>query len=343
MAKLIVGKNNVPKNNTKNGNTNKKSSKNKRPTYKKSSSVIAAEKAVNKWEKNKPDEYKSKYSQEIDKLLKNILNREKFEYNMNADPMYQQYRENYIQDGKKAMMDTIGQATALTGGYLNSYASSVGNQVYDEYLNEINDIALDLRDRAYEQYTDEGDKLLEDVTILRSLDGDAYDKYWDSVQRYYKDGEYLVDKLVSMSDAEFDAFLAQVEAWEEDRAFDFEKQKENNDKKQFKEEMAFKKQEAERNQANKDREYALAVRKAQQAAQNKTKTKTRTSSTKKSTGTSKSKTSSTKGAPVTYKEFYDRTGISSILTEGEFYSSPSVRKKYSTYQKYLKEMYERYG
>lgn len=355
IAKLIVGKQT-----TKTYNTNKKTS-NKRPEYEKSEAVISAENALNEWEKNKPGEYKSKYSDSIDQLLDDILNREDFTYNMNADPMYQRYRENYVENGKKAMMDTIGEATALTGGYLNSYAATVGNQVYDEYLNELNDIILALRDRAYEQYVDEGDKLIEDVTILRSLDGDEYERYWNSVQQYYSDGEYLIEKLVTMSDAEFEAFLADVDAWESDRAYTYQKEqddreynyrkekddrdyafakeKEENDKQEFQQKMDFEKSESERDQANEDRNYALAVKKAGSTS---SAMSSSSSSSKSSSSTQKRVESTTKDYPRSYNEFVDRTGVGSILTENEFYSSPSVRKKHSTYQNYLKVMYQYY-
>ncbi len=305
----------------------------KRPEYKKSNDVIYAENALKNWEKNKPGEYKSQYSDKIDAILNDILNREEFSYNMNADPLYQQYREQYIENGKKAMMDTLGQATALTGGYLNSYAATVGNQAYDEYLNELNGIALDLRDRAYEQYSDEGDKLIEDITILRSLDGDDYEKYLGRLEQYYSDGDYLLNKLVSMSDAEFEAFLAEVDAWESDRDYAYEKYQDALDRKEFEDEMAFKKAEAKRDQANADRDYALAVKKANSSS----------SSGSSSSKTKKSTESSTKVAPKSYNEFCDRTGISSILTEKEFNSSVYIREKYKNYQEYLEKMYAKYG
>ena len=309
----------------------------KRPEYKKSSELIIAENALANWEKNKPGEYKSQYSDKIDAVLQNILNREEFSYNMNADPLYEQYREQYIENGKKAMMDTLGQATALTGGYLNSYAATVGNQAYDEYLNELNDIALDLRDRAYEQYTDEGDKLIDDITILRSLDGDDYEKYLGKLQQYYSDGDYLLNKLASMSDAEFEAFLNEVDAWESDRDYAYEKYQDALDRKEFQEEMAFKKAEAKRDQENADRNYALAVKKANSSGSS------RSSGSSSSSSSKKKAESTTKVAPRSYNEFCDRTGITSILTSGEFNSSDYIKQKYKNYQEYLEKMYERYS
>ena len=299
----------------------------KRPTYKRSKDVENAEKKLDKWEKNAPKDYESKYSAEIDGILNDILNREKFSYNLNADPLYEQYRELYTQNGKKAMMDTVGEASAMTGGYANSYAVTAGNQAYHEYLDNLNEVALDLRDRAYEQYGDEGEKLFEDVKLLRSLDGDDYDKYLNNLERYYKDGEYLLDKLTAMSDAEYEQFLETVEAWENDRDFAFKEKTDALDREEFEKEMAFKKAEAERDQANADRNYNLSLQKLY---------------TSNSSSSTKKKTSEPISYPETYKEFCRATGYTGIMTETEYFAHNKVKSKYSTYKKYLEAMYKKY-
>lgn len=304
----------------------------KRPTYEKSKDILAAEKELQNWENNKPTEYESKYSEKIDAILNDILNRPDFSYDLSSDPLYQQYRELYVQNGKKAMMDTIGQATALTGGYNNSYAETVGSQAYQEYLNELNGIALDLRDRAYDEYQDEEDRLIDDVTLLRNLDGDDYEKYLGMLEQYYSDGDYLLEKLVSMSDAEFEEFLSEVEAWESDRDYEFKKYQDKLDRDEFEKEMAFKKAEAQREQANADREYSLALKKL--AA----------SKSQSSSSSEKKKDSKTTRYPQSYSEFCSRTGYSGIMTRGEFDSSSATRKAYKDdYLEYLKEMYDKYS
>ncbi len=297
-----------------------------RPTYEKSDQVKEAEKKLDNWEKNSPDKYESKYSAEIEQLLSDILNREEFSYNLNADPLYEQYRELYTQNGKKAMMDTIGEASAITGGYSNSYAVTAGSQAYHEYLNNLNDVAIDLRDRAYEQYGDETEKLFEDIKLLRSLDGDDYDKYLNELERYYKDGEYLLDKLTAMSDAEYEQFLHTVEAWENDRDFAFKEYMNELDRAEFEKEMAFKIAEAQREQANSDREYELALQRLY-------------SSRSSNSDTNKTDTIS---YPETYKEFCTATGYSGIMTETEYNAHEKVKEKYGTYKKYLKAMYKKY-
>ncbi len=315
--------------------------KNKRPVYKKSSDVEAAEKKLSDWEKNTPSEYESKYSEEINSILNDILNREKFSYNLNADPLYKQYQELYTHNGKKAMMDTVGEASALTGGYGSSYAVTAGSQAYQEYLNQLNGIALDLMDKAYEKYGDEGDKLFEDIKLLRSLDGDDYGKYLDQLERYYDDGDFLLKRLTAMSDAEYEQFLAEVDAWESDRDFEFKEYTDALDRAEaekefaFKQsqaetEMEFKKAEAQRDQANQDRDYELALKKLY------------SSGSSKSSESDKKKASQTINYPETYKEFCSATGNPGIMTESEYYAHDEVAKKYGTYKKYLKAMYKIY-
>lgn len=310
-----------------------------RPEYKKSQAVKDAENKLSQWENTKPDEYKGKYDSQIESLVNEILERDDFRYDMQSDPLYQQYRQLYTENGQKAMRDTVGQASALTGGYASSYAVTAGNQAYADYLDELNAIALDLRDRAYEMYSDEGDRLIEDVTLLRGLDGDDYEKYLDTLEQYYSDGDYLLKKLSQMSDGEFDAFLAQVDAWENDRDFDFKKLKDELDRQEFEQEMAFKKAEAERKQANEDREYRLAQEKlAVQRAAAASKTSSSSSASKKEKSTNEYTV-----YPTTYKQFVAMTGNGRIFTEDSFMKSTSARSKYGSYEKYLKVMYDKYS
>ena len=334
----IVGTNTWGKINSSGSSSTKKKSKSttsystssSRPTYKKSQSVKNAEKALSDWEKNPVGDYSSKYADEIDSILNSILNREEFSYNLNADPLYEQYRELYSQNGKKAMADTVGKVSSLTGGYGSSYATTAGVQAYDEYLSGLNDVALDLRDRAYNQYNDETEKMVSDVQLLRLLDGDDYDKYLDTLERYYKDGEYLLDKLTSMSDSEFEKFLAEVDAWESDRDYAFKEYQDAKDREEFEREMAFKKEEAKRDQANADRSYALALSRAN------------SSSSKSNSGKSKNKTEVNK-YPVTYKEFVLRTGYDGIMTKNEFDTNLGLKARYGSYKEYLYTMYKKYG
>lgn len=314
-----------------------------RPVYQKSESVLSTEKSLSDWEQNKPEAYNSKYSQEIENILNSILNREKFSYNINADPLYNQYREQYVNNGKKAMLDTIANATALTGGYANSYAVSAGNQAYNNHLNNLNEIALDLYDRAYSVYQDEGKINLEKLGVLNDLDKSDYSKYNDAVNNYYKNGEYLLKKLSDMSESEYERFLDEMKFYETDRDYNYQKYLDeleqqqfydelNFSKDKFSKELEFKKAEAERDQKNKDRSYNLSVSKRNSSGGSGSKNKTTGSTNTQATI-----------MPKTYQQFVYLTGNSGILTEREFYAKPSSKKEYGSYENYIKQMFYKYG
>ena len=106
------------------------------------------------------------YAGQLQGLLNQILNRPNFEYDLNADMLYQQYRDQYQRAGQQAMADTMGQAATMTGGYGNSYAASAGNQAYQQYLTQLNNIVPDLYDRAYKRYNQEYSDLMNQYSLL---------------------------------------------------------------------------------------------------------------------------------------------------------------------------------
>ena len=100
-------------------------------------------------EDSKPDAYVSKYDSTIDDLIDSILNREQFDPNSVYDTdLYKNYREQYMQQGNKAMRDTIGNISGMTGGYGSTYATAAGQQAYDNYLSQLGDKTLDIYDRV---------------------------------------------------------------------------------------------------------------------------------------------------------------------------------------------------
>ena len=99
--------------------------------------VADAKTAYEKAAGGMPGAYESTWQGQIDSLLNGILNREKFSYNQDADPMYRQYRDSYVTQGRNAMRDTMGQAAALSGGYGSSYAQTAGQQAYQNHLQQL--------------------------------------------------------------------------------------------------------------------------------------------------------------------------------------------------------------
>lgn len=105
------------------------------------------------WEKYKAADEKAKgYASQIE-------NRQPFKFDVNSDPMYEQLKDQYTQQGQLAMMDTVGNVSALTGGYGNSYAQTAGQQAFNQYMGQLNSAIPDLYKYAYAKWQNEGNDL----------------------------------------------------------------------------------------------------------------------------------------------------------------------------------------
>ena len=129
----------------------------------------------------------------LEDLYNQMVNREKFSYDLNADALYQQYKDQYTLQGQMAMMDTMGQAAAMTGGYGNSYAQSVGQQAYQGYLQQLNDVVPELYGMALDQYNQEGQDLLNQFSMAGTMYDNEYGEYQDALNNYWQNVGYHTD------------------------------------------------------------------------------------------------------------------------------------------------------
>ena len=155
--------------------------------YTPSGSVQAALAYLEQVKASKPGAYQSRWDDELTSLYDQIRNRKKFSYDMGTDPLYQQYREQYQRLGRLAMQDTMGQAAALTGGYGSTYGEQVGQQAYNAYLQNLNDIVPQLQQQAYQRYQDEGTDLYNQYSLVKGREDTDYGRYRDTVSDYYSD------------------------------------------------------------------------------------------------------------------------------------------------------------
>ena len=133
--------------------------------------------------------YADSYSGKKQSLYEQITGRQ-FRYNVGDDALYQQYREQYTQQGRKAMMDSMGQAAALTGGYGSTYSQSVGQQQYGEYLQRLNEVVPELYSQAYQRWQDEGEAMLDEYDLINAEAQEEYQRYQDAVDAYWKEVDY---------------------------------------------------------------------------------------------------------------------------------------------------------
>lgn len=200
---------------------------NSKPGYAASTATQQAADMLAGYERSKPGEYKSAYEEQLAGLLEQALNKEQFTYDMHADPLYQQYRQQYMQGGKMAMMDTMANAASLTGGYGSSYASTAGNQAYQSYLTGLNNVIPELYDAAYGRYKDDYSALLSQVGLLQGQDEIEYGRHSDLVDQYYQDLSYYYTKYGDLSDADYNKYINDLGQWAKDREYYYSKQMDN--------------------------------------------------------------------------------------------------------------------
>lgn len=168
--------------------------------------------------------YAGTYDGQLKELYDSIVNRDKFTYDVNADALYKQYADMYTQKGKMAMMDTMGQAAALTGGYGNSYGQAVGQQAYNAYLQELGAMVPELYDRAYGQYKDEGQQMLQNYQMLGDLADDEYGKYQDAYGRWTSERDYAQGLADQAYDRGYNMWAQELAQANADREYAFQQE-----------------------------------------------------------------------------------------------------------------------
>lgn len=183
--------------------------------YKPSDTVAQAEALLQQHLSQKPGAYTSPWQDQLNETLQKILNREEFSYDLNGDALYQQYKDQYMLQGQQAMMDTMGQAAALTGGYGNSYAQTAGQQTYQGYLQHLNDRIPELYQLALSKYQMEGDSMRDQAALMAQMEQQDYGRYRDAVSDYNTELGRLTD------DARYQAEM-DYSKWADDRSFAYQ-------------------------------------------------------------------------------------------------------------------------
>lgn len=84
-----------------------------------------------------------------------VASTKEFEYDAASDPVYAQYRKQYLREGKRATEDTMGAAAAMTGGIPSSYAVTAAGQAGNYYNAQLTDKIPELYEAAYNRYLNE--------------------------------------------------------------------------------------------------------------------------------------------------------------------------------------------
>ena len=181
--------------------------------YTPSAAVTQAQDYLNQVVSGKPGAYQSNYKQQLDDLYQQVMNRPQFSYDVGSDPLYGQYRDQYMNLGQQAMMDTTAQAAALTGGYGNSYAATAGNQAYQSYLQQLNNMVPELYQMALQRYQQEGDDLNTKYAMTADLENQDYGRYQDDMSRWESERAYANSDYWNQYNADYGAQQDQLNFW----------------------------------------------------------------------------------------------------------------------------------
>lgn len=131
---------------------------------------------------------------------KQVVNQKPFEYDLNGDALWQQYKDQHTNQGKLAMMDTMGQAAALTGGYGSSYSQAAGQQAYQGHLQQLNDRVPELYQLALSKYNNDQAALKDKLSVTQQMQADEYGKYQDAMSQH----NIELDRAQSAVDTAYD-------------------------------------------------------------------------------------------------------------------------------------------
>lgn len=177
---------------------------------------------LNKLEKNAPGEFQSQYSSDIQNIINSIKNREQFKTDdVFQSDLYTTMRDQAIKNGQKSMRDTMGSAQAATGGYGSTYAQAAGQQAYDNALANFNNTTLDIYDRVYNQYLQEGQELYNQLNMYNNQDSIDYNRYRDTVADYQADRNYYAGRYDSSWNQDMSQYQQDqaMQQWAENYAY----------------------------------------------------------------------------------------------------------------------------
>ena len=135
---------------------------------------------------------RTSYTDDVEAMMYKIMNRDKFEYDADSDQLFQQALASAMNSGKTAMQDTIGQASALTGGYGSTYATSAGNQAYNAFIEDAYDNLPEHYQMALQAYQMEGEEMYKQLGMFSDADAREWGRTVDAynVTSQYRNQAY---------------------------------------------------------------------------------------------------------------------------------------------------------
>lgn len=192
------------------------STANNAPTYNESGKTKSAYNQWTSYEKNnKPGEYAGTWADVLNQKVTNYINQDPYSYKSQNDASYQAAKDQYTKTGQQAMKDTMAQASALTGGYGNTYSQSVGQQQYNAQMDNLSQKAIEYEQQAYNRYVSDREQQLNTINALQNLDNTEYSRNRDAINDYNTFLNYLQNKYTTLKSVDDDTFNREYNIWQQ--------------------------------------------------------------------------------------------------------------------------------
>lgn len=153
-----------------------------------------------------PKEYVSGFDAQLSALYDELSARPGFSYDPAQDAAYRSYAALYERQGKAAMADTLGKASALTGGYGSTYAQSAAQQAYGQYLQALNEVIPQLQQQAYGRYIDSADTLAQRYALVQEAQQAEYEQWQAAQEAWERAVERAEDKTAALEKQDKSAY-----------------------------------------------------------------------------------------------------------------------------------------
>lgn len=190
--------------------------------------------------------YSSKYNDLLSSKLNEIINAKDFTYDAESDPVYQQYKNEYVTLGKDVVQNAVNNASNLAGGYGNSYSAAAASQANQQYITGMSERIPQLMDAAMKKYQMEQENAYRQFGALQSEESRQYGQYRDTVSDYYSDVNYLTEGYKQALDQENNVRNYEYQKTRDDvsdaqwRAeFDYKKSRDDKEDENWKDELAY--------------------------------------------------------------------------------------------------------
>lgn len=172
--------------------------------YTPSAQLVEAQKYAQSVAAQKPAEYQSPLAGQLQAQFEAIMNRQPFSYDLGSDAGFQQMSDMYVQQGRRAMQDTMGQAAEMTGGYANSYAQGVGQAAYGNYLQKLGALAPEYEQQAYARWQNAGADMVDRYNMMAAQEEQGYGRYMDALNNYWAEADRAQQAADKLYDREFE-------------------------------------------------------------------------------------------------------------------------------------------